>query len=309
MTNNSYIPPDYSEAIKAEQEHPQDDDPIEDVLEEMLTDEEDDIKAERFLDEQAAFNDNLQESNKTNNNFNMSNSFGSTPPWSSGSGNNTNSTPWSNNNTSSTPWSNNSNSWKPSGNSWGTWGSNNSTWNNSNNNNQINQAADETSKKIGHRDVVIIDALDGLVESYMSDGKPNVVPRAIYDMKFKFDIWDRVAALSPRVVCIILPAEKSVPSLGNSASASAAMEYLASSLSVYLKIPRENCIVFRQMNQTQLKDNVIKAAINTTRVRKRNQIIYLGVYCGDWGLSTADLDAANRCKVDCISIYKLLGKI
>jgi hypothetical protein len=143
----------------------------------------------------------------------------------------------------------------------------------------------------------------------MSDGKPNVVPRAIYDMKFKFDIWDRVAALSPRVVCIILPAEKSVPSLGNSASASAAMEYLASSLSVYLKIPRENCIVFRQMNQTQLKDNVIKAAINTTRVRKRNQIIYLGVYCGDWGLSTADLDAANRCKVDCISIYKLLGKI
>jgi hypothetical protein len=308
MTNNSYIPPDYSEAIKAEQEHPQDDDPIEDVLEEMLTDEEDDIKAERFLDEQAAFNDNLQESNKTNNNFNMSNSFGSTPPWSSGSGNNTNSTPWSNNNTSSTPWQNNSNSWKPSGNSWGTWGSNNSTWNSSNNN-QINQAADETSKKVGHRDVVIIDALDGLVESYMSDGKPNVVPRAIYDMKFKFDIWDRVAALSPRVVCIILPAEKSVPSLGNSASASAAMEYLASSLSVYLKIPRENCIVFRQMNQTQLKDNVIKAAINTTRVRKRNQIIYLGVYCGDWGLSTADLDAANRCKVDCISIYKLLGKI
>lgn len=308
MTNNSYIPPDYSEAIKAEQEHPQDDDPIEDVLEEMLTDEEDDIKAERFLDEQAAFNDNLQESNKTNNNFDMSNSFGSTPPWSSGSGNNTNSTPWSNN-ASSTPWQNNSNSWKPSGNSWGTWGSNNSTWNNSNNNNQINQAADETSKKIGHRDVVIIDALDGLVESYMSDGKPNVVPRAIYDMKFKFDIWDRVAALSPRVVCIILPAEKSVPSLGNSASASAAMEYLASSLSVYLKIPRENCIVFRQMNQTQLKDNVIKAAINTTRVRKRNQIIYLGVYCGDWGLSTADLDAANRCKVDCISIYKLLGKI
>jgi hypothetical protein len=308
MTNNSYIPPDYSEAIKAEQEHPQDDDPIEDVLEEMLTDEEDDIKAERFLDEQAAFNDNLQESNNTNNNFNMSNSFGSTPPWSSGSGNNTNSTPWSNNNTSSTPWQNNSNSWKPSGNSWGTWGSNNSTWNSSNNN-QINQAADETSKKVGHRDVVIIDALDGLVESYMSDGKPNVVPRAIYDMKFKFDIWDRVAALSPRVVCIILPAEKSVPSLGNSASASAAMEYLASSLSVYLKIPRENCIVFRQMNQTQLKDNVIKAAINTTRVRKRNQIIYLGVYCGDWGLSTADLDAANRCKVDCISIYKLLGKI
>ena len=290
--NNYYLKPDYSEEAS-----PSEDD--DDVLEKMLSDEdeEDDIRVEMLLDEQATFNDNL------NNNNSMSSNFGSAPPWSNGN----------NNNQGSTPWQSGGTSWKPggSGSSWGSgWGSGNSANSGSGwNNNNTTTDNFTVMQDLGHRDVVVIDALDGLVESYASDGRPNVAPRAIFDMKLKFEIWDRVAALSPKKVCIILPAEYSVPSLGNSQSAAVAMEYLASSLAVYLRIPRQNCMVFRQMRQDHQKDRVLQAILRATGVNHNDQIMYLGVYCGDWGLSTADKDAADRCKIDCISIYHLLGKI
>lgn len=302
----NYIPPDYSEAIKAEQEHPEEDE----VLEEMLIDEEDDIKAEKLLDEQAVFNDNLQSKEDMSSN-------GSTPPWGSSSapwtsGNNQpSSTPWQNSGTPS-PWNRQQNS---GGSSWSSgWGSG---WNNNNNNQQNNNsaeaqqiAAQAVSQEIGHRDIVVIDMIDGLIESYTSEGKPNVFPRAVYDMKFKLDVWDRIASLSPKKVCILLPPGTTVPAFSiNSVDSSAAIEYLACSLANYLRLPRKNCILMQLERSDVSKDKVLAAALKISKISDKKQVIYVGVYCGDWGLSTADKDAAGMCGIDSVSIYHLLGKI
>ena len=277
MNNNNLIPPDYSES-----EYPKEEDS--DVLEEILIEEEEeerDRRTEALLDAQAFKNEKID----------MSNNWESTQsPWSTSG--------------SQAPWSNNS---QKSTNAWG------SGWNSNNDNNSSWWSSTQQDKgtkatKIGHRDVVICDALDCLFESYTSGGRPNVNPRAVFDLRPRFDVWDRLASLSPNIVCVMFPNQSSIPSFGSSKEFKVVIEYVLLCLSSYLRIDRNSCVALQAMRPNQPKDKLIKSALNLTGISKENTV-YVGVYGGDWDLSDSDKLVAERSGVDFMSIFKLLGKV
>lgn len=278
-----YIPPDYSEAMAAESEHPRDDE--DDALEEMLEENEDDIKAEQYLDEQAALNEGF---------MSFSTPGWSSSPWStggdSGSMNNNSVPPWqqqnnnngnSGNSGSGSPWS------KPS---FG-WGSSAST-----------QQKQPEIPVIGHKDIIFVNMVDGIVESLTSSGKPGILPRASYDIRLKFEVWDRIRAFSPRMICVF---SENIPGFGDKADI--VNNFVIASLSDYLGLPTYCCkIVTLKKNG---KAEAISKFMSKVPMVSPGQVFFVGTYCGDWGLSTEDTDAARKNNIECASFFHLLGKI
>ena len=280
------IPPDYSEF-----------DEDDDVLDEFPEDEED-LEIERLLDEQDRLVEELDtkiaidDEKDRRKEERMSNPFPSTGSW--------------NQSKTTAPWEqskNNNSGWGSSGggNPFGGWGGG-STWNQSKPQQPATPLVNITpiSKK-----VVVCDVLDCLYESWESAGKPNVLPRGIFDLKPKFDVWDRVASFNPQRLYMIFPAAELVPGLGSDRTAlQITLDYISQSVSTYIRIPRDNCVVLQQMRQFLPKEKSLKCAVEDWKVKE--EIVYIGVHSGRWGLSSRDIDAARNLRISYIDLYNLL---
>lgn len=289
--NGSYLSPDYDK----------DDEDDDDLIDEEIDEDGEDGITENFLDNQ----ENLKTSKPM-----VTTPFGgnssptpTTPSWGQpqqspiwGSGNNNNSSPWSNT-------QNNGSIWGSSGNS-STWNSGNRTWGSSWNSSP-NWGGGSSEKKEINREkkVIICDVLDCLVETYQSGGRPGLLPRGIYDIKFRFDVWDKIACFNPEKIFAMVPISLINCSNGIN-SCKVLLEYIICSLSEYLKIPYQVCQVLLQTEIGQSKEELIKLGLSGI---PKEDVIYLGINSGMYGQNNRDQLAAKNCGVDYIDLSTFLN--
>lgn len=275
--NKEYLAPDYTD-------HPRDDD--EDIFVEDI--DEDDVKLEKLLEEQDQLNEKLDNNMSNSNPFS---SGGST--WGGGGGNRK--APWEKEEPQKT--------WSPGG--GGSFWSGGSGWGNS------KAAAEEkpsqtTIPRNTKKRAVICDLLDCLYESWDSGGRPNIIPRAMFDLKPKFDVWDKLASFAPERVYVIFPAAELLPSLGDISCRQATVDYITRCLSTYFRLDWRRGICFlHQMQKWTAKEKSLAGAIKDWKNNK-DEVVYVGTHSGRWGLSSRDLDAAHTCGIDYIDMYNLL---
>lgn len=295
---DNLIPPDYTG-------HPEDDDPLEEI--EEIDESDEDARIEEIL------NNQRQETNTSTTNINtvrMDAPF--TPSFNSGSrfgSGNSGAAPWEQQKSQSQS--------TPSWSSWGSSGSGNNNqpstpWGNGNSGSiyQNQQKVDYTINSKQKR-IVVCDALDCLVESYDSNGKPGLLPRAMFDLKPKFNVWEKISSFNPEKVYIIFPSNELVPGLGDRYLARVALEYLVCSITTYLRIPLGDCHVLKQMQQHTPKDRILGSVLEDPNkpgniIYNPDEVVYIGIHSGRWGLSDRDLRAAKTVGIDYIDMYNLL---
>ena len=294
--NKELIPPDYYG-------HPEDDDPLEEIIE---TDDED-ARIEKILNDEAA-DKQAEEQKRKEGSIKMADApftpqFGSGQPTFGGNGGiGNNNLPWEQNKPQqqTNTWGNNS-SWSGGNRNFGQQ----RPWNTSQQptSSQPQQGIDyRTNQKV--KRVIICDALDCLVESYDSAGKPGIIPRALWDLKPKFDVWEKIRSFNPERVYIIFPNYDLIPSLGGKDSTDIALAYFRRSLSAYLRIPEKDCSVLRQMQQHTPKTKFLSSVIWEWKTIE--EIVYIGIYSGKYGLSDGDIQAARGVGMDYVDVFNLL---
>lgn len=285
----SYLPPDYSELSNPNEE---------DELLEDLDDDEDDLDdidegaEENYIEQvergQERFNREILTSN---NNYNMSDQ-----PWKSFSSSNENKAPWE----KSQPQPTNN-----FGSSWGNsrWGNNSSSWGSGFNSLNQQQSVDYSINS-KTKTILVVNALDCIVESYDSNGKPGIIPRSIFDLKPRFDVWDRISSFNPSFVYMLFPANGIVPSIDDPEVVEVASRYLSLCVESYLRIPRHHCTIVKESLGTNKLNNII---LLLGPNMKTDDILYLGVRSGRYGLSSEDKDAAALVSIDYMDLYNLLS--
>lgn len=296
---SSYLPPDYTGS-------PSEDD--EEDEKEIL--EEDESEIEKLLDKQDELEDSV-----------MNNGINSTPFG----------TPSNNNNNGGSSWdwgsrtnpSSGSSNWGSSGNggsSWGTWRANNPTpqpgWMNNNQppswnswgSGNTQQTSSQQRKSINRQKrFVICDILDCLVETYQSNGMPGLMPRGIYDIRLRFEVWNKIQAFNPERIYTIIPKPLITNEGGYSFAWDTALNYITCSLSEFLRIPYKNCQLLLQhsLNQ-QDKIRVLEPVVKDYGYNPED-IIYVGVYSGLQGQSDRDAQAAQRLGIDYVDVTHLIN--
>ena len=287
--NGSYLSPDYDK----------DDEDDDDLIDEEIDEDGEDGITENFLDNQ----ENLKNSKPmVTTPFGGNSSPTPTPSWGQpqqnpiwGSGNNNNSSPWSNTQNNGSIWgsSGNSSTWNSSNRAWG------SSWNSS-----PNWGSSSEKKEINReKKVIICDVLDCLVETYQSGGRPGLLPRGIYDIKFRFDVWDKIACFNPEKIFAMVPISLINCSNGIN-SCKVLLEYIICSLSEYLKIPYQVCQVLLQTEIGQSKEELIKLGLSGI---PKEDVICLGINSGMYGQNNRDQLAAKNCGVDYIDLATFLN--
>ncbi len=281
--SKSYLAPDYDD----------EDDDIEDFDEDIDEDGEDEM-AENFLDNQ----EKLKEESRKNI-MQTSNSFGSQPSfgqgqsnvWGNNSGTSQVSSPWAQPSNNSSPWGGN-NTWnKPS---W-SWGNNNSSssWSTSGERKEI----DRTKR------VIVCDVLDCLVETLQSNGKPGLLPRGIFDIRLRFEVWDKIACFSPDKIFAMVP-RTLLNSSNGSESWRVMLEYIVCSLSEYLRSPYQVCQILLQTEIGQPKEDVLLQVLGNIQ---KESIVMLGVNSGLYGQNNRDQVAALKCGIDYIDLSTFMN--
>ena len=284
--NTNYIPPDYSDEVKEDSDSDSDFD--EDVT------EEDEGILETLEDEK---HNKPEEPRKE---------MISTPFSDSGSGG-----PWSNsgNSSSSTPWSQQQNSgssiW---GNSRPSWGSGNSSpsWGSSFGGGSV-AGGNQKQEIPRQKKVIFCDFLDCMMETYQSQGQPGLKPREIYDLKPRFNVWEKLAAFNPEKVFAIIPPNNLNTSNGSDGW-QVTLAYWCCCLSAFLNIPYTNCQILSQTEIGQPKEYAILQAIQMHRI-VRTDAVYVGIYSGVSGQSDKDILAARACEIDYIDLNTLLNSM
>jgi hypothetical protein len=284
--DKAYLMPDYSKDFD------DDDDEFDDDID---VDGEDEA-VENFLDKQ----ENLKNSSR----MATGSSFGSNPtstPWVNNASNNNSNNLWVNPPT--TPnWGNPSNnsSWgsTPASNNWGSrpsggfWTNNGNSWSSVGEKKEINR----------NKRIIFCDVLDCLVETYQSCGKPGLLPRGIYDIKFRFDVWDKLACFNPEKIYAMVP--RSLLNSSNEASWMVLLEYVVCSLSEYLRSPYQVCQILLQTKMGQPKEDTMFGIL---RGINREEAIYLGVNSGLYGQNNRDQIAAKKCGIDYIDLATFMN--
>lgn len=292
-----YIPPDYSDVITPDED---DDDDLDDDDYE-LDDEEDEDPAELEEELENQKRETLREHPVTQQQSNFINPQPkptmSTPTWPTGTS--TPGTPWgSGTQTTFGQWN------QPAGNSmpWGqkpgsTWPSSGTTpgWGN-------NSTAQKETLNRSKR-VIICDVLDCLVSTLDGPQKTGLIPRGIWDICNRLDVWsalrrftniERIYAMIPRSLIL------------NSSGAdswAAFLNYEACALGEFLRIPTSYIQILTQRHISQSKYDMIKAI--TENIDKED-IVYIGLQSGHPGQNSADIDCANSLGIDYIDLQHFL---
>jgi hypothetical protein len=280
-----------------------DDDDIDDDFDEDIDEDGEDEVMENFLDKQEKLNSSNKFNN--NNNSNSMSTFGSNNPPTWGQSNNqsswgnTSGNVWGNNNNpqNSNPWANNNNSspWQRP-NSGFTWGTGNGTsWGSSG----IGEKKEIDRKK----KVIICDVLDCLVETYQSNGKPGLLPRGIYDIKLRFDVWDKIACFNPDKIFAMVP-RSLLNSSNGSDSWKVMLDYVVCSFSEYLRSPYQVCQILLQTRIGQPKEELIQQVLGNIA---KESIIQIGVNSGLYGQNNRDQVAATICGIDYVDLGTFLS--
>lgn len=228
--------------------------------------------------------------------------FTQSSPW---GGSNNNSSPWGNNGGSNSPWGNNN------GSPWGqsnkpSWGNNSSSpWGGSNNNTWGGGSTTNKKEIDRQKEVVFCDVLDCLIETLASNGKPGLLPRGIYDIRLRFEVWDKIACFNPNRIYAMIPRNLILSSNGYN-SWEILLNYVICSLSEYLRVPFGNCQILTQGDFNQGKDVMMNNVIKRDKIN-RNLAIQIGLESGLYGQSNRDYLASEKVGIDYIDLGQLMN--
>lgn len=296
------IPPDYTDAV--ESIGPSEDDTV------------DEGRVETFLDNQKELNNRIMQTgpwgiqaSSTN-----TNTSAGAPVWSQQT---STATPWGQQGvstwqrpvtpTAATPWGSTTQSQQTtSANSY--WGSLRpstpqvtSTWGQTSTTQQAQQMQQiDRSKK-----VIICNFLDCIVETLDSRSVPGFIPRDIYDLTSRFDVWAKIAAINPDKVYMIMPKNLMIVTNGIPEGWTITLEHYCCCVSSFMKKPYTSCqVIVQNTLGGESKTDVVMDLISS--LPDKNSILYLGVYSGYNGQSNEDIATANYCGVDYVDINVLL---
>lgn len=288
-----YIPPSYE---------PDDDREIGEVFDESLDEEESEVdegKVETTLDERQ--NEEKDNNTKPSNSTTMSSSvFGqpSTAP-TGNTGGGFGSAPFtpSFGGGSSSPWQQRQGSsiWNTPGNGGSIWGGGSSG---------------NSQKEPINRDkqIIFCDFLDCIVETYDSQGRPGYLPRDIYDLKPRFEVWQKLAAFNPKQIYAMIPVNL-IPNTNGDESWIKTLEYFCCSLSAFLQLPPGSCRILAQTLIGQPKEDLMASILHSGLPIQLKDAIYIGIYSGLAGQSNKDQVAAIRCGIDYLDLGMLLNNM
>jgi hypothetical protein len=283
-----FIPPDYSKDPESEKEN------IDKIIDDESITPFDESEEEELLDYLHELNkeENKKENKKEEENTVTSSPFpttSSTPSW-SGWGNN-------NQNNGGSFWSNNNQQNKSS---WGSWGS------------SFGQTSSQQGQKEQinrNKKVIFCDFLDCIVETYQSNGQSGLLPRDIYDLKPRFDVWAKLAAFNPERIYIMVP-RNLLPSTNGPDAWTMTLNYFCCSLSAFIRAPFNCCQILVQQVLGQPKETIIQSIINFPEFPvKKEEIVCIGIYSGENGQSNRDILAAQICDLDYIDLNKLINNM
>jgi hypothetical protein len=291
--DEEYIPPDYSEEETEFDKDCEDEDDIEfygspSEDEDEAAEEE---KVEEIVNKQDDFNNKKQEEK-----YHMNSTPFNQPMWDGQQ-----STPWPGTQFvgTSMPWQQQRANPQPGFQSWQDYGGG-YDYGGYDMNQTIIQVPKDSVRIERPKKAVIIDIFDGLIESVTSNGKPNIPPRGLYDIKFKLNVWDAIATFSPVCVCGMYPIIA-----GWNRHWDIAMQYMMISLAEYLKLPEQKCIFAKQSSIELQKPDILERAYRLVPFG-RNEVVYIGIYSGFWGLGNGDLAAAQQCKIPYADIIQVV---
>lgn len=277
MVDKIYIPPDYND---------------DEIPDDIATEDEGVI--ESYLDKK------LKEEEESNKEM-------STPPFPGSSGTQTSiprwgqppqtggtTFPWQqpNNNTGGSMWGSGVGTWKPGG-TGSTWGQ--------------STAPKESINR--NKKVIFIDFLDCICETLNSNQVPGYLPRDIYDLAPRFDVWQRLSAFNPERIYIMVP-KNLLPSTNGANVQEIILNFFCCSLSSFLRVPFTNCQVLVGSVIGQSKESLMLSVIDDPKKPiTRSEIVSIGIYSGYNGQPDTDRRAAENCHVDYIDLYNLLNNM
>lgn len=160
--------------------------------------------------------------------------------------------------------------------------------------------------------IIFCDLLDNLMESLQCNGKLGVQPRGIFDIRLKFEVWDKIACFGPEYV-FALTNQNLVPDSQQAVVFSTMTEYLMYSLAEYLRLPYQNCQCFTKigfdLNNPLTKPGtglIEKALSGIGRYRKEDMLV-IGSMSGMANQSDRDKRMAEKFGIDYIDVGELLG--
>ena len=294
--NKQYIPPDYSD--EADSIYPSENEEDDEDFDYLDIEDDDDEEVEERIEEL------LDQQNKNNERLMQSTPFGNPSP--SPSWGNQGGSSWGpgGGSSPSSPWGGGSPS--PGGNVWGRGNSGGSIWGTGNNNQSTvgKEQLDRTKK------VIFIDFLDAIVETYQSNGQPGLIPRDIYDLKPRFDVWQKLAAFNPEKVYAMIPRNLLTNSTGLAGGLETMMNYFCCSLAAFLRLPYESCQILVQGNIGQRKEEIIRSVMKGSDYKiQENDTVLIGINSGLYGQSNSDLIAANTCGITYYDLNQLLNNL
>ena len=282
-----YIPPDYSEESNVDAFPEEDDDDDDDDLDDDYDSDIDEGKEETEQDKI------LTEDKKvvTGQSNPFSPTTPTTPSWGAPSWGSQGSTPsWGRQGGSS-------NIWGGDDDGGGGYGQGTTQWGQQGQKIELNR----------EKKVIFCDFLDCIVETWQSNGQPGLVPRDIYDLRIRFDVWDKIRAFDPERVYAIIPKNLISSSSNGAQGWEAALNYYCCCLSAYLKKPFPCCQILSQSVIGQRKEDLIMSALeNNRKPIPKEAAVLIGTNSGLYGMSNMDKVAAQICKIDYIDLNELL---
>jgi len=281
----SFIPPDYSD-LKGEEELPFDAD---------LSGDDDDDDGDLVSDEELEHDKIVEELEENKPKMSFGSGFGSPsskPTWGTSWGDQGN--------------KQENNGWWGSGNSqqqnngwWGSGSGGNNGWGTPKTGNQNDRPINRDKK------VIFIDFFDGLMETYQSNGQAGFLPRAVYDLKPRFEVWTKIAAFNPSYVFGIVQKEF-LNDINGIEGWSMVLEGWCCCLSSFLRKQYGCAQILLSTSIYQPKDWVISNALANL---KKEDCIYIGLQSGLYNQSNQDLVTAQKCGIDYVDLNQLLNNM
>jgi hypothetical protein len=153
--------------------------------------------------------------------------------------------------------------------------------------------------------VIFIDFFDGLMETYQSNGVAGFLPRAVYDLKPRFEVWTKIAAFNPSYVFGIVQKEF-LNDINGIEGWTMVLEGWCCCLSSFLRKQYGCAQILMSTSIYQPKDWVIK---NVLENLKREDCIYIGLQSGLYNQSNQDLITAQNCGIDYVDLNQLLNNM
>jgi hypothetical protein len=212
------------------------------------------------------------------------------------SGQNQPNSPWSSQQNSGSPiWQQSRPSWGSSSPSWGSSFGGSGT---------VGNQKEQIPRQ---KKVIFCDFLDCMMETYQSNGLPGLRPRGLYDLKPRFNVWEKLMAFNPQKIFALIP-PNTINTINGSSGWDVTLAYWCCALSDFLGIPFTNCQVLSQSQVGQPKELAILQAIQQYSIPKTD-IVYVGIYSGVSGQSDKDKNAARVCEIDYIDLNTLLNSM